>query len=112
MNQGRFEEAARLLRETEVPRNADTHRMFGIHHDMKGDSRGAIREYRKGIVLCRTTPGCMPELFGALYFNTGVAAWKLRDYRASAEAYEEAFRADPDNIEARRWAAKARQLTR
>lgn len=112
MDQQRFDEAESLLREAAFPRDAMTHRMFGILFYKKQAFPEAIRENEKGIALCREPPGCLPELLGSLYFNNGVAYWRMRDFRASAQAYEQAFRANPDNLEARDSAAKARRLVR
>jgi hypothetical protein len=112
IRQGRFEEAEQLLAKSESPRDADTCRTLGILYDKKGQYPQAIREYERGIALCESREQCGPELLGALHFNSGVTSWHLRDYRASARAYERAFQVDPDNREARDWAAKARRLIR
>ena len=110
MDQRRFDEAEKLLRESEFPRDAGTYRMFGIFYYKKGDFPEAIRENENGIALCREPPGCLPELLGSLYFNCGVTYRQLRDYRASAQAFDAAFRVNPDNIEARDSAENARRL--
>jgi hypothetical protein len=112
IRQGRFDEAEQLLGDPASAPDADTHRMLGVLLDRKGRYREALREYEQGIALCRRGSGCSAELLGALHFNRGVTYWHLRDYRASARAYEEAYRAAPEYTDAQVWAEKARRLGR